>query len=299
MVVLLARAARSVGKLATFALLRVRPYAIERPPAKRTLLDDVAMRRPWNLRVKWERLRARRRVGQLRPGVTVIIVNWNSGAVTADVVRAVQWFSPVDTEIMLIDNGSSDDSRAIFKGLSGVRRIDLRGNAGHGVALDLGVCWCETTIAVTLDSDAVPLRAGWLDRAVEPVRLGQAKLAGLRSRRGFVHPVYSAIDVATFVRGRMSFQVFVEPGVAQDDVVWGQTGFDTSELLSREFPENEKVLVEWGLNPANGLPGMTVADVVYHHGGVSRGTDGAVTGEMFARWRAACDAVGVGEVVRA
>lgn len=289
---------RTPARLAASTLLRLRPDAPHRPPGDRTVLDDIAMRRPWNLRVKWARRRAMRRLDSLRPGVTVIIVNWNTGPVTADVVRAVQHFSPPGTEILLIDNGSTDDSRKIFDGWPGIRTVWLRSNAGHGVALDLGICWCETTIAVTLDSDAIPLRAGWLDLAVEPVQSGTAVLAGQRSRRGFVHPIYLAIDTAAFVRDRhASFQVFVEAGTMDDDVVWGENAFDTAELLSQRFHDDEKLLIERGPNPADGLPGMTVADVVYHHGGVSRDVDGSIGESAYAGWRESCDAIGVGEVI--
>ena len=38
---------------------------------------------------------------------------------------------------------------------------------------------------------------------------------------------------------------------------------------------------------------MTAGGVVYHHGGVSRATDGAVTAEALEGWRTACRALGV------
>jgi hypothetical protein len=283
-------------------LRRARPDADAKPPGDRTILDDLAMRRPWNVRVKAERARARLRLSRLTPGVTVVVVNWNTADLTADVVTAVQALSPPDTRILLIDNGSTDHSRNRFADWPGIDTLFLRNNAGHGVALDIGVCRVRTTIAVTLDSDAIPLRTGWLDLAVEPVRSGDAALAGSASRRGFVHPIYLAISAERFVRDRRaSFQVHVEPSVRNDpdaESNWGVDSFDTAELLSTRFTDAEKVLIPKAPNPAPDLPGMTVADVVYHHGGVTRSAGGVLTPEAHAQWRDACDAIGLGDIVR-
>jgi glycosyltransferase involved in cell wall biosynthesis len=263
------------------------------------LLDDLATRRPWNARVKAARLRARAR--RRHPGVTVIIVNWNTGLVTADVVAAVKAFSPPATEVLLIDNGSTDGSAELFRELDGVRTVLLRSNAGHGIALDLGVCWARTEIVVTLDSDAVPLRPGWLDPAVEPIRLGEADLAGLRSRRGFVHPVYFAMDAREFLRRRVSFQVHRSAARADgEEDAWGTNAWDTGELLSREFtPERIRFVDPLPKAPDDPLPGMIVGDVVYHHGGVSRNSGGGATPEAFAGWRRACNLLGIGVVLPA
>lgn len=281
-------AARQMSAVAA----RIRPEALARPPAERALLDDVAARRPWNIRVKATRLRSR--VRRIQPGVTVIIVNWNTGALTADVVTAVQHFSPPGTRVMLIDNGSTDDSRQRFENWPGLTTHFLPRNAGHGVALDLGVCWSRTAVTVALDSDAIPLRHGWLDPAVDAIREEGALLAGLRSRRGFVHPVYLAIDTVYFVRNKLSFQVHrdhpTNDGAADE---WGVNAWDTGELLTRAIPKDRVKFVDPAPNRVPTLPGMTVGDVVYHHGGVSRASDGGVSHEALAGWRTACEANGL------
>ena len=251
------------------------------------MLDDLAMRRPWNLRVKAERLFALRRVNQLQDGVTVVIVNWNTMDVTADVVRAVQRFSPPATRILVVDNGSTDGSRELFQGWAGIDRLLLPGNAGHGVALDIALCRVRTRIAVTLDSDAIPLREGWLDQAVKPVRDGRAVLAGLRSSRDFVHPVLSAVDTEVFLRRNYSFQTFVPPGVTSESARWGENCWDTAELLTPRIDPARVVFVDPTPNAVPGLPGMTTGGVVYHHGGVSRGATGTSDPLAVQEWRGA------------
>jgi hypothetical protein len=271
----------------------LRPGATGRPPWQRSVLDDVAMRRPWNLKVKAARVKARLSRKALEDGVTVVIVNWNTLSVVADVLKAVKRFSPPETKILVVDNGSTDGSAEMLEKLPEVDTMLLHSNAGHGVALDLAVLASTSTVTVTLDSDAIPLRSGWLDLAVEPVRSGRALLAGQRSSRNFVHPIYLAVDTRAFAERRLSFQVHREPGVSEADVRWGVNAWDTGELMTGQLDPSEIVYVERGANPAPDLPGMTVADVVYHHGGVSRTASGQIDVDAIAGWRAACDALGL------
>lgn len=257
------------------------------------MLDDVAMRRPWNLRVKASRWRARARVRRLVEGVTVVIVSWNTEQVTVDTVGIVQRFSPPGTRILVVDNGSSDMSAEALRSMPAVDTMLLGANAGHGVALDLGLCAVRTTIAVVLDSDAVPLTPAWMDPVVGPVRSGEAELAGTRSSRGFVHPMFLAIDVHAFVKRRLSFQVHRLADVPVGGEHWGVNAWDTGELLTAKLHPSEVVYVERTPNRAAGLPGMTAGDAVYHHGGVSRSATGGVSEEALAEWRAALDALGL------
>lgn len=291
-----ARAATSVvASTIAGAAARLRPGAASRAPWERSVLDDVAMRRPWNLVVKAARVRARTRL-QFRPldeGVTVLVVSWNTREVLADVLQAIRCLSPSDTRVLVVDNASTDGSREMLRAWSGVETMLLPANVGHGVALDLGVCRVRTRVTVTLDSDAIPLRDDWLTPVVDPIRSGRAVLAGSRSRREFVHPMYLAADTEAFVQRALSFQVHVEPGLDPSEVRWGVNAWDTAELMSRGLAPDEVVLIDRTENAAEGLPGMTAGGVVYHHGGMSRSADGGLTAEAVAGWRAACTALGI------
>lgn len=257
------------------------------------------MTRPWNILVKALRLRARVRRGALEPGVTVIVVNWNTVEITSDVLRAVQRLSPAGTRVLLVDNGSTDGSRARFEHWPGIDTILLPSNASHGAALDMGVLSVRTTVAVTLDSDAIPLRSGWLEPAVGPLRSGDALLAGVRSSRDFVHPVYLAIDTATFVRRGLSFQIYKTRRAEGEPEEWGRNAWDTAELLIGHFEPAEVRFVEGRPNPVPGLRGGSVEDVVYHHGGVTLKNQGGVPDGVLTEWRDACRALGVAEIIAA
>src|SRR5438067_11540461 len=93
------------------AALRVRGGAAYTPPWSASVLDDVALNRPWNLVLRALRARAavRRRlpgpVG-VRPGVTVVIVNWNGAGLLPDVLAAIERYSDDRPDVIVVDNAS-------------------------------------------------------------------------------------------------------------------------------------------------------------------------------------------------
>lgn len=284
---------RWFGRALSGVARRARPRAGHLPPWERNLLDDLAVQRPWNIAVKAARLRARCRLQQrsLADGVTVVIVNWNTRQIVADVLRAVQTFSPAGTRVLVVDNGSTDGSRQMLREWPGIDTMLLRSNAGHGVALDLAVCSVRTRVALTLDSDAIPLCEGWMSAAVDPVMSGEARLAGQRSKRNFVHPVYLAVDTEAFVRRGLSLQLHRPAAVTVESAIWGENAWDTAELLTPRLLADEVRFVEATPKLVEELPGQMVAGVVYHHGGVSREADGAISECAMKEWTAACLAV--------
>lgn len=272
---------------------RVRPGADLKIPAERGVLDDLAMKRPWNVVVKAARARARRRLKSLDQGVTVVIVNWNTRELVEDVIASVRHFSPPDVRILICDNGSTDGSREALKANAEVDTLLLPTNVGHAVAMDLALCVVKTDIAVALDSDALPLREGWLDPAVDPIRDGHVVLSGTRSSRDFVHPVFMAIDVRAFVTEGLSFQLHYEPGVTGESAEWGVDGWDTAELMSHQVGMDRLAFIDGEPAVGDSLRGGMVGDLVYHHGGVTLRGNGQLSQEALQSWRAACDELGL------
>lgn len=272
-------------------LREARGQSMDRPPAwEASIVDDLVFNRPWNLLIKGLRLRAR--FVNRRPGITIVVVNWNTHAVTRDMLRAVQHLTLEDVEIVIVDNGSVDSSRDWLRNEPSVRTIALPANAGHAVALDIATLLSRTDTVVTLDSDAVPLRENWLDSVIDPLSRDGVVLAGLQSRRNFVHPVFAGVDVGAFVARNLSFQVWKVPGLADEDRIWGENCWDTGELMTSRLEPSEYVFVERTPNPVSGLPGMTVGGVVYHHGGITRATEESeldLTDESYRGWRDALE----------
>lgn len=131
----------------------------------------------------------RRPARAFRPGVTVVTVNWNSLSFLRPMLDATRAMSPPDTEILVVDNGSTDGSVEHLRQRGDVRVVPLPVNVGHGVALDIGTALVETEHVAVLDVDAFPVSAQWLEQSLDALGAG-AKVAGARMHRNFVHPCF-------------------------------------------------------------------------------------------------------------
>ncbi len=74
--------------------------------------------------------------------VSVVIVNWNSGPFLGRCLASLRAQSPV-SEIVVVDNGSSDDSLAPARALHNVKVIEVGTNLGYAAAANLGIDWTE------------------------------------------------------------------------------------------------------------------------------------------------------------
>ena len=266
--------------------------AVRPAPWEADLLDDLAFRRPWNTVTRLRRRVAKRRASQLDRGVTLVIVNWNTLSVLQDTLRAVRRFTTDDVTIRVVDNGSTDGSSEWLAAQTWLEHMQLPMNVGHAVALDLALLSCATDTAVVLDSDAVPLRSDWIEIVVEPLRQRELVLFGSPSSRRFVHPMYMAVDVANFISRGLTFAVHELPSAAHHRV-WGENSFDTAEWLSRMVESHELDFLPVTPNRVPDLPGMTVADAVYHHGGITRATEttDGLDAESYQIWQDALEAL--------
>lgn len=132
-------------------------------------------------------------------------VNWNSLSFLRGMLEATRAMSPPDTEMLVVDNGSSDGSVAYLASRVDVRTMRLPMNVGHGVALDLGAATVDTEFLAVLDVDAFPVSDRWLDEATLPLRQG-AQVAGAHMHRNFVHPCFLVIRTATLHEYGLTFR---------------------------------------------------------------------------------------------
>ena len=89
-----------------------------------------------------------------RPGVTAVIVNFNSGDNVVRCVRALmEGTRPVD-HVLVVDNGSTDGSReAVARQFPAVRILALGANQGLSAARNAGLQAVETEYALLVDDD--------------------------------------------------------------------------------------------------------------------------------------------------
>lgn len=213
----------------------------------------------WTIAVPLLRARARRRLGRLEPGAaTVVTVNWNSWQHCEVLIDQVHRRSPPGTRIVVVDNGSVDGSRERLDRRDGVTAVRLPLNAGHELALDIGVLLSETEYVVALDVDAFPLHDRWLEELLAPLSEG-AQVAGARLNRAYVHPCCWAMRTARFVARKHSFRSDYQPRSEGRDAS-GDVGEAISE---RESPNLHFFEVTSQRGP--GDVGTVFGDLVYHN----------------------------------
>jgi glycosyltransferase involved in cell wall biosynthesis len=227
-------------------------------------LNDHRLRN-WTQRALWLtlvpalRLRSRRRLPQLRPGaVTIVTVNWNSSRYLEVLLRLVRRRSPPSTCILVVDNGSTDDSRALLARHTDVDVVELPLNVGHELALDIGFLQTDTEYVVALDVDAFPLHDRWLDELLAPLSAGY-EISGARLNREYVHPCCLAMRTERFVQRKHSFRSHYQPRVGDQDAS-GDVG---EEMSLREA--GRLFLFEPTSQRGPGDVGTVFGEFVYHN----------------------------------
>lgn len=213
----------------------------------------------WRVGMPLLRARARRRLSRLDPGAaTVVTVNWNSWKHLEVLIDVVQRRSPASTRIVVVDNGSGDESRARLAEHPEVRTVKLPLNLGHELAMDTGVLLAETEFVVALDVDAFPLHDDWLERLLAPLDDG-AMVSGARLNREYVHPCCWAMRKARFVERGHSFRSHYQPREGDRDAS-GDVG---EEISAAEAPHLHFFEVTHQRGP--GDVGTVFGDLVYHN----------------------------------
>ncbi len=89
------------------------------------------------------------------PRVSIVIVNYNGGALLRECVMSVAAQTHRDFETIVVDNGSTDDSLDIARGALGAATIvRLDTNAGFARGNNLGIGRATGDLVLTLNNDA-------------------------------------------------------------------------------------------------------------------------------------------------
>ncbi len=123
--------------------------------------------------------------------VAAIIPAFNEAATVARVAEVAARAELVD-EVVVVDDGSTDDTAARAAAVEGVRVIRRHGPRGKGEAMAAGVgAVPDADTLVFLDADLVGLTAGHVDLLVWAISHGGWAMAcGLFDRGPLVNPVF-------------------------------------------------------------------------------------------------------------
>ena len=89
--------------------------------------------------------------------VSVVVPNWNGADLLAKnlpVVFEALRCHPASAELIVVDDGSHDDSRAVVSALGGIRLVTHERNRGFGTACMTGVLAARHDLVLLLNSDA-------------------------------------------------------------------------------------------------------------------------------------------------
>lgn len=104
-----------------------------------------------------------------QPTVSVIIVSWNNFAYLSDCLQALKRQSVADFEVIIVDNGSTDDAFDHMQNLALQTRIErLRKNEGFSVANNIGARLARGKWIALLNADAFP-ESDWLEELLRAV----------------------------------------------------------------------------------------------------------------------------------
>jgi N-acetylglucosaminyl-diphospho-decaprenol L-rhamnosyltransferase len=103
------------------------------------------------------------------PEISVVVVNYN-GARWLDVcLSTLLETAPPRTEVIVVDNASSDESRALLQRYAEVRVLPLDENRGFAGGNNAGARVARGDLLVFLNNDT-RVRAGWLDALRAPLQ---------------------------------------------------------------------------------------------------------------------------------
>ena len=97
---------------------------------------------------------------QKLPKVSVVVCSYNGARTLRDCMLSLQDLHYPDYEIILVDDGSKDDTQAILREFSGVRNIQQK-NRGLSVARNVGIAAATGEVVAFTDSDCMVDR-DWL-----------------------------------------------------------------------------------------------------------------------------------------
>lgn len=210
--------------------------------------------------------------------ISICIPHWQVGDFMAVCLRSIRQYSKTyDIEMIVVDNGSQDDSLAWLRSLPWIRLLE-RPEEGPGnwpanvfTAWDLGIRHATGEYFLTMHSDVFVLRSGWLDPLLREIRHDDAVAgAGVWKLRR-QNPLY-ALQKQIFYYPVKKLKYFL--GLRQD-AAWKSGHFP------RDFCAlyRKTVILENNLSflpdPSRGYPydrggGHSIARKIWDYGGITR-----------------------------
>ena len=115
-----------------------------------------------------------------RPVATVVVPAWNAWEFTERCLRSLRPTLGSDDQVVVVDNGSTDGTRAGLAGYEWVEVVANDQNLGFARACNQGAALARGSIVVFLNSDTI-VPVGWLDELLRPFEESDVGAVGPRS----------------------------------------------------------------------------------------------------------------------
>lgn len=140
--------------------------------------------------------------------VSCVIAAYNEGPRIAHVLRTVIGH-PLVQEIIVVDDGSADNTREVVSQLPQVRLLALEKNGGKSHAVAEGIEMATGKFIFLLDADLAGLSAEYLTNLIEPIVSDKADIS--ISLRGNTFIVWRWIGIDYISGERVFARRFIEP----------------------------------------------------------------------------------------
>jgi len=104
--------------------------------------------------------------------ISCIVPVYNEGARVKKVLDVLVGHPLID-EVIVVNDGSKDDSEGVLRGVSGINLISYSPNRGKSHAVGLGIKEAKNEWVMMIDSDLIGLTGKNIDALVRPVACGE------------------------------------------------------------------------------------------------------------------------------
>ena len=115
-------------------------------------------------------------VSRPKQNVSCIIPVYNESKRVGDVLVALVGH-PLITEIIVVDDASTDDTATVVSTYQGARLISLKQNGGKTAALDVGIQASTGSLLLLVDGDLLGLTSAHITDLILPVMEGRADIS--------------------------------------------------------------------------------------------------------------------------
>lgn len=106
--------------------------------------------------------------------ICAIIPAFNEEKTIALVIRAAK-LTPLISEVIVVDDGSSDNTLAVAKKI-GAKIVKLSENQGKGRAMEVGVRETDAPILIFIDADLIGIKSQHFKLMLGPILKGEAEM---------------------------------------------------------------------------------------------------------------------------